>query len=60
MLVTEVGRQSEIVTDGECGYAVKPDSEYIAAAILDYFENNRKDIFTEGVKGKKKNSPGTR
>jgi D-inositol-3-phosphate glycosyltransferase len=53
MLVTDVGGLSEIVTDGECGYAVKPEADYIAAAILDYFDNNRKDLFTAGVKREK-------
>jgi D-inositol-3-phosphate glycosyltransferase len=53
MLVTDVGGLSEIVTDGECGYTVKPEADYIAAAILDYFDNNRKDLFTAGVKREK-------
>jgi D-inositol-3-phosphate glycosyltransferase len=53
MLVTDVGGLSEIVTDGECGYTVKPEADYIAAAILDYFDNNRKDLFTAGVKKEK-------
>jgi len=53
MLVTDVGGLSEIVADGECGYVVKPEADYIAAAILDYFDNNRKDLFTAGVKREK-------
>jgi glycosyltransferase involved in cell wall biosynthesis len=50
MLVTDVGGLKEIVQDGKCGYVVKPEPEFITEAIIDYFENNRKLIFTEGVK----------
>lgn len=53
MLVTDVGGLREIVPDGKCGYVVKPEPEFIAAAILDYFVNNRKALFTEGVKKEK-------
>lgn len=53
MLVTDVGGLSEIVKDGECGYVVKPEADYIAAAILDYFDNNRKELLTAGVKREK-------
>jgi glycosyltransferase involved in cell wall biosynthesis len=50
MLVTDVGGLREIVPDGRCGYVVKPDPESIAAAIIDYFDNDRKEEFTAGVK----------
>jgi len=50
MLVTDVGGLSEIVKDGKCGYVVKPEPEFIAEAIIDYFDNNRKEQFTAGVK----------
>jgi len=53
MLVTDVGGLSEIVTAGKCGYVVKPESGYITDAILDYFENSRKALFTAGVKQEK-------
>jgi D-inositol-3-phosphate glycosyltransferase len=53
MLVTDVGGLREIVRDGKCGYVVKPKPEFIAEAILDYFENNKKEQFTEGVKQEK-------
>lgn len=53
MLVTDVGGLKEIVSDGICGYVVKPEPGYIAEAILDYFENDRVGIFTEGVKKEK-------
>lgn len=53
MLVTDVGGLREIVPDGKCGYVVKPESIYIAEAIIDYFDNNRKGQFTEEVKREK-------
>jgi len=53
MLVTDVGGLREIVPDGKCGYVVKPESEFIADAVIDYFDNNRKEHFTEGVKQEK-------
>lgn len=53
MLVTDVGGLSEIVADRKCGYVVVPKPEFIAEAIIDYFDNNRKEQFTEGVKQEK-------
>ena len=53
MLVTDVGGLREIVPDGKCGYVVKPDPESIADAIVDFFDNNRKVLFAEGVKREK-------
>ncbi len=53
MLVTDVGGLREIVPDGKCGYVVKPESKYIADAIVDYFDNKREAHFTEGVKREK-------
>ena len=50
MLVTDVGGLSEIVRDGECGYVVNPEPDTIANALLDYFDNNRKPVFEEGVR----------
>jgi D-inositol-3-phosphate glycosyltransferase len=50
MLVTDVGGLREIVPDKKCGYVAKPEVKEITEAILDYFENNRKADFTEGVK----------
>lgn len=49
MLVTDVGGLSEIVTDGKCGYVVKPEPKAVAEAVIDYFKNNRKKKFTEGI-----------
>jgi D-inositol-3-phosphate glycosyltransferase len=53
MLVTEVGGLKEIVRNGVCGYVVKPEPELISEAILDYFDNNRKEEFTTGVRQEK-------
>ncbi len=53
MLVTDVGGLKEIVRDGKCGYVVKPEPEFITEAIIDYFGNNRKEKFAEGVRQEK-------
>lgn len=53
MLVTDVGGMREIVTDRVCGYVVQPVPEEISEAIIDYFDNNRKEQFTEGVRNGK-------
>jgi glycosyltransferase involved in cell wall biosynthesis len=53
MLVTDVGGLREIVPDGRCGYVVKPEAVFIAEAIIDYFDNNRKEQLTEWVKQEK-------
>jgi D-inositol-3-phosphate glycosyltransferase len=53
MLVTDVGGLSEIVTDGKCGYVVKPEPGPIADDIIDFFDNHRSVRFTEGVKQEK-------
>jgi glycosyltransferase involved in cell wall biosynthesis len=53
MLVTDVGGLREIVPDGKCGYVVKPEPVLIANAIADYFDNNRKEQFIEGVRKEK-------
>jgi glycosyltransferase involved in cell wall biosynthesis len=53
MLVTDVGGLSEIVPHEKCGYVVNPDPQSITDAIIDYFENNRKEEFTLGVRQEK-------
>ena len=50
MVVTDVGGLREIVKDRKCGYVVKPDASEITEVILDYFENDRKSFYAEGVK----------
>lgn len=54
MLVTDVGGLAEIVPDGKVGYVVQPDSARIADTLVDFFENNRQDQFTEGILSEKK------
>ena len=49
MLVTDVGGLKETVQHEKCGYVVRPESEDIARALVDYFSNNRKESFTECV-----------
>jgi glycosyltransferase involved in cell wall biosynthesis len=53
MLVTEVGGLKEIIPNGRCGYVVKPDSQSIADSIVNFYDNNRKELFIEGVKQEK-------
>lgn len=55
VLVTDVGGLREIVPDRKCGYVVNPDPGEIASALLDYFQNNRKEAFTDCVKEHRKN-----
>jgi glycosyltransferase involved in cell wall biosynthesis len=53
MLVTDVGGLREIVHDKVSGYVVSPVPEDIADAIIDYFENDRQEHFTQGVRKEK-------
>lgn len=60
MLVTDVGGLSEIIPHGKVGYVVEPSSDAIADAILDFYENNRNQSFTNNViQEKEKFSWGT-
>lgn len=52
-LVTNVGGLSEVIPHGQAGYVVEPNGHAIAAAISDYFANNRQQAFTEGMKREK-------
>jgi glycosyltransferase involved in cell wall biosynthesis len=54
MLVTNVGGLPEIVADGKAGYVTPTDSKAIADAIMDFYENNRKESFHNFVKEEKK------
>lgn len=54
MIVTNVGGLPEIVPHGEAGYVVEPTPQYIADALVDFFENNRLNDFTEKVIENKK------
>jgi len=49
MLVTNVGGLSEIIPHGKVGYVVNPGPEAIAEAILDFYNNERKDLYTSNV-----------
>lgn len=53
ILVTNVGGLGEIVHDGKMGYAVEPTAAAIAAAIRDYYQENRQEAFTQYLKQEK-------
>ncbi len=53
MLVTNVGGLPEIVTHQKSGYVVEPRPFEIAAAINDFYLNNRQAEFTNGVEKEK-------
>lgn len=53
MLVTDTGGLKEIIPDGKVGYVVEPQPIAIADALVDFFENDRYDSFTEEVKKEK-------
>lgn len=52
-LVTNVGGLGEIIPDKVAGYVVDSSGNAIAEAIRDYFDNNRKVPFSEGMKKEK-------
>lgn len=54
MLVTNVGGLGEIVPNGKVGYVVEPNPSAIADALVDFCENDRYDMFVEGVRDEKK------
>lgn len=49
VLVTDVGGLAEIIPDKKAGYVVPVDPKAIADAIVDFYENNREQAFTEGM-----------
>ena len=49
MLVTNVGGLAEIIPHMKVGYVVEPNPEEIANALIDFFENNRIEDFTENI-----------
>ena len=53
MLVTNVGGLSEIVPHNVAGYVVEPLPQEIADSLVDFYENNKKEQFTQGVIGEK-------
>ena len=46
-LVTNVGGLGEIIHHGKMGYAVVPKVDTIADALIDYYENDRQEAFTD-------------
>ncbi|MDR1730088.1 MAG: glycosyltransferase [Prevotellaceae bacterium] len=50
MLVTDVGGLAEIVPNGKVGYVVTPNAQSIAAALVDFYENDREKFFSENAK----------
>lgn len=53
MIVTNVGGLAEIVPHNIAGYVVESTPQYIADALIDFYENNRLSTFDEGVKAQK-------
>lgn len=60
VLVTDVGGLREIVPDRRCGYVVNPDPLEITSALIDFFQNNRIDMFSDNVREHKKKFQWTR
>lgn len=52
-LVTNVGGLGEIIPHNVAGYVVEPNPQAIALSLEDYFENNKEQAFTEGMKQEK-------
>lgn len=53
MLVTDVGGLKEMVPHQKVGYVVEPNSNAVANALVDFFNNHRENDFIEGVKQEK-------
>ena len=53
MLVTDVGGLKEMVSHQKVGYVVEPNSNAVASALVDFFNNHRENDFIEGVKQEK-------
>lgn len=54
MLVTDVGGLAEIIPNKKVGYVTKVQSESVAEAIADFYNNNREQEFTANTKEEKK------
>ena len=52
-LVTNVGGLGEIIPHNVAGYVVEPNPQAIGSSLEDYFENNKEQAFTEGMKQEK-------
>ncbi|NVO18323.1 MAG: glycosyltransferase [Bacteroidetes bacterium] len=53
MIITNVGGLEEFITDGLVGYVVQPDSSSISEAIVNYFDQEKEEEFTQNVKKEK-------
>ena len=49
MLVTNVEKLADIVKNREVGYVVEPNPKDIADAIVDFYENNRREEYEKNV-----------
>ena len=49
MLVTNVGGLPEIIPHMQVGYVVDPNPDEISKALIDFFENNRLEDFTNNI-----------
>lgn len=49
MLVTNVCKLADVVPNGVVGYVVEPDAKDIADAIVDFYENDRREDFERNV-----------
>jgi len=54
MLVTNVGGLPEIIADGKIGYVVEPESQKIADALVDFYQNDRLEEFELNIIEEKK------
>ena len=54
MLVTNVGGLAEIVPHGKVGYIVEPDAKKIADALVDFYKNEKFEVFKENILEEKK------
>jgi D-inositol-3-phosphate glycosyltransferase len=55
MLVTDVGGLAETVPNGEVGYVCQKDEVEIAAALNDFYDNNREIPYSKAAEAFKKN-----
>jgi D-inositol-3-phosphate glycosyltransferase len=53
MVVTKVGGLPEIVEHGKVGYVVDVSSEAVSSAMFDFFQNDKLEIMSEGVRQNK-------
>ncbi|WP_345053973.1 glycosyltransferase [Hymenobacter glaciei] len=54
MLVTDVGGLAELIPAGVVGYVVSPTPKAIADAVVDFYANQREEVFALGVREQKK------